>query len=110
LPLKACNPSNTDTAVLFSAAILQLPSGLFLSAAKGPIKAIFCPSFFRGSKLFLFFNKTIDFLAISRAASLISLLPVISFSLFDDPYKYCDLEREKEITGSKEINFLPLFF
>ena len=24
--------------------------------------------------------------------------------LFDDPYKYCDLEREKEITGSKEIN------
>jgi beta-glucosidase len=24
--------------------------------------------------------------------------------LFDDPYKYCDLEREKEITGSEEIN------
>ena len=24
--------------------------------------------------------------------------------LFDDPYKYCDLEREKEITGSKKIN------
>ena len=24
--------------------------------------------------------------------------------LFDDPYKYCDLKREKEITGSKEIN------
>ncbi|MGJ8684006.1 MAG: beta-glucosidase BglX [Nonlabens sp.] len=23
--------------------------------------------------------------------------------LFDDPYKYCDLEREKEVTGSKEI-------
>ncbi|MCP4485392.1 MAG: beta-glucosidase BglX [Flavobacteriaceae bacterium] len=24
--------------------------------------------------------------------------------LFDDPYKYCNLEREKEITGSEEIN------
>ena len=24
--------------------------------------------------------------------------------LFDDPYKYCDLQREKEITGSEEIN------
>ena len=24
--------------------------------------------------------------------------------LFDDPYKYCDLKREKEITGSEEIN------
>ena len=24
--------------------------------------------------------------------------------LFDDPYKYCDLKREEEITGSKEIN------
>jgi beta-glucosidase len=24
--------------------------------------------------------------------------------LFDDPYKYCDLEREKLVTGSKEIN------
>ena len=24
--------------------------------------------------------------------------------LFDDPYKYCDLEREKEITGSEGIN------
>ncbi len=24
--------------------------------------------------------------------------------LFDNPYKYCDLEREKEITGSEEIN------
>ena len=24
--------------------------------------------------------------------------------LFDDPYKYCDLKREKQITGSKEIN------
>lgn len=24
--------------------------------------------------------------------------------LFDDPYKYCDLEREKKITGSEEIN------
>ncbi|SFZ91847.1 beta-glucosidase [Flaviramulus basaltis] len=24
--------------------------------------------------------------------------------LFDDPYKYCDEEREKQITGSKEIN------
>jgi beta-glucosidase len=24
--------------------------------------------------------------------------------LFEDPYKYCDLKREEEITGSKEIN------
>ncbi len=24
--------------------------------------------------------------------------------LFEDPYRYCDLEREKEITGSKKIN------
>ena len=28
--------------------------------------------------------------------------------LFDDPYKYCDLKREKEITGSKEINAAAL--
>ena len=74
-------PSSTEIAVLSSAAILQLPNGLVLSDAKAPIRAIFCPSFFRGSKLLLFFNNTIDFLAMSSAALLISSLPVISFSL-----------------------------
>ena len=62
------SPSCTDTAVLSSEASLQLPKGLFLSFAKGPIKAIFCPLFFRGKRLFSFLSNTIDFLATSKTA------------------------------------------
>ena len=85
-PLYLLIPSKTEIAESSSAANLQFPSGLVLSEANAPIMAMCCPSFFKGRRFPSFLRSTIDFFAISKAASFISLLPVISSSLLRSQY------------------------
>ena len=59
----------------------QLPNGLSLSLAKGPITAMRWPDVDSGKIALSFFNNTIDLRAASRATSKCSALPMSLCSL-----------------------------
>ena len=45
-----------------------------------------------------------DYMTMRDSEKILKILKVkYELGLFDDPYKYCDLVREKKITGSQEI-------
>ena len=56
--------SNTEIAEFFEPLALQFPSGLSLSSAKSPIRAILSPVFANGRIFSSFFSSTIDSFAI----------------------------------------------